>query len=139
MGAWPEGERYAGVRGRARPLRVGTAPLGRLWSGLHLRRLVALRSERLLGERSRRGTNATEKQKEREKAMLKMPPYEKIWENGAIDPATLPAPVREAIKTRFSDPAAAFYALRFDGLMGCWLIGWSGMTLGIESDGHIHS
>ena len=71
--------------------------------------------------------------------MLKTPPYERILQNGAVDPATLPGPVREAIEARFSDPKAALEALSYDGLMNCWLIGWAGMMLGIEPDGHIHS
>lgn len=29
--------------------------------------------------------------------------------------------------------------LQWDGLMGCYLMVWCGMTLGIEKDGHIHS
>jgi hypothetical protein len=27
----------------------------------------------------------------------------------------------------------------WNGLMGCYLMQWRGMTLGIETDGHIHS
>jgi hypothetical protein len=27
----------------------------------------------------------------------------------------------------------------WNGLMGCYLMQWAGMTLGIETDGHIHS
>lgn len=27
----------------------------------------------------------------------------------------------------------------WDGIMKCYLVMWSGMTLGIETDGHIHS
>jgi hypothetical protein len=29
--------------------------------------------------------------------------------------------------------------LRWDSLMGCYLVQWKGMLLGIETDGHIHS
>ena len=29
--------------------------------------------------------------------------------------------------------------IQWDGLMGCYLMKWRGMTLGIETDGHIHS
>ena len=29
--------------------------------------------------------------------------------------------------------------LWWNPLMGCYLMGWRGMTLGIETDGHIHS
>lgn len=29
--------------------------------------------------------------------------------------------------------------IRWDSLMGCYLMMWRGMTLGIETDGHIHS
>ena len=27
----------------------------------------------------------------------------------------------------------------WDGILGCYLVHWAGMTLGIEKDGHIHS
>lgn len=27
----------------------------------------------------------------------------------------------------------------WNSLMGCWLVQWCGMTLGIETDGHIHT
>lgn len=27
----------------------------------------------------------------------------------------------------------------WDGLMGCYLMRWAGMTLGIETDGHMHT
>jgi hypothetical protein len=29
--------------------------------------------------------------------------------------------------------------IQWNGLMGCYLMQWRGMTLGIETDGHIHS
>lgn len=30
-------------------------------------------------------------------------------------------------------------ALAYDGLLGCWTVGWAGMFLGIEADGHAHT
>ena len=29
--------------------------------------------------------------------------------------------------------------MRWDGLMGCYFMDWAGMTLGIETDGHMHT
>lgn len=34
---------------------------------------------------------------------------------------------------------AELSSLRWNQLMGCYTIGWRGMCLGIETDGHIHS
>ena len=45
--------------------------------------------------------------------------------------------VREAKGDRVSENELA--TLEWNSLMGCYLMGWCGMTLGIETDGHIHS
>jgi len=34
---------------------------------------------------------------------------------------------------------AELETVRWDSLMGCYMVRWRGMTLGIEADGHIHS
>lgn len=45
--------------------------------------------------------------------------------------------VREAKGDRVSEEELD--TLRWDSLMGCYLMGWQGMCLGIETDGHMHT
>jgi len=48
---------------------------------------------------------------------------------------------RECVKANKGDRVteAELETLWWHGLMGCYLMQWRGMTLGIETDGHIHS
>ena len=48
---------------------------------------------------------------------------------------------RECVKANKGDRVTEteLDTIRWHGLMGCYLMAWRGMTLGIETDGHIHS
>ncbi len=71
---------------------------------------------------------------------MKQPPYTKIYTKAPAAPyADIPQAVRDSIKANWSDPGAAFDALQYDGLNGCYCIGWAGMYVGIEKDGHTHT
>jgi len=48
--------------------------------------------------------------------------------------------VRSAIEKAFpNDAEAVLKEMQWDCIMGCWLIQRWGMTVGIETDGYVHS
>ena len=48
--------------------------------------------------------------------------------------------VKEKVRAAFKEKAEDILAsLQWDGLCGCWLFQFAGMTVGVELDGYIHS
>lgn len=47
--------------------------------------------------------------------------------------------VRKAVERAFPYPNDVLREMRWDSLDGCWLINRWGMTIGIETDGYVHS
>jgi len=48
------------------------------------------------------------------------------------------SPLESTVRRRYPDEEAEeiLRRVQWDGLMGCWLYLWRGMTLGIEPDGY---
>ncbi len=47
--------------------------------------------------------------------------------------------VRDAVANAFPYPNDVLRLMRWDAVDGCWFIKRNGMTIGIETDGYIHS
>ncbi len=56
-----------------------------------------------------------------------------------MDPEPNRETVKEAVEKGFPNNPEVLAEMRWDSIMGCWLIDLFNMTIGIETDGYIHS